>query len=160
MRAGAEPVSATSLAKAMGVSRQIIVGDIALLRAQGKEITATARGYTMAQPQPGGRYVGKLACQHSFEDTGTELRAIVRAGGEVLDVVVEHDLYGEITGQLNVATEEDVELFLRKLQNNETRLLSELTGGVHLHTVACRDAAAFARIKAELCRLNLMYRSN
>ena len=46
------PVSASSLAKEFGVSRQIIVGDIAILRAEGHDISSTPRGYVL--PQIGG----------------------------------------------------------------------------------------------------------
>ena len=45
LSASQAPISATTLSQELGVSRQIIVGDIALLRAAGQEITATARGY-------------------------------------------------------------------------------------------------------------------
>lgn len=38
-----QPVSATALAAQFSVSRQIIVGDIALLRAAGADISATPR---------------------------------------------------------------------------------------------------------------------
>ena len=152
-----EPVSASRLAQQLGVSRQIIVGDIALLRTQGCDIVATARGYMRAKAVVSGRYVGKIACQHSLADTKNELYTIVELGGQVLDVVVEHELYGEITGQLNLASCSDVNAFLQKVANNEARLLSELTDGVHLHTIACRDAAAFETIRAALARQSLLY---
>ena len=42
-----KPVSATALARQYGVSRQIIVGDVALLRAGGEPISATPRGYVL-----------------------------------------------------------------------------------------------------------------
>ena len=153
------PVSASRMATKLKVSRQVIVGDVALLRACGWDIIATARGYLLAPVYPGSRYMGKLACQHSLEQTGQELSTIVRLGGEVLNVVVEHYLYGEITGQLNIATQKDVADFLQRVKDNETRLLSELTGGVHLHTVACRDKATFDAIQQELKEQNILYRS-
>ncbi|GHU81974.1 transcriptional regulator [Clostridia bacterium] len=157
LRGRQSPVSAGSLALQMQVSRQVIVGDIALLRAQGNDVIATVRGYTMALPAQPGRYIGKIACQHTLEDTGRELLSIVELGGEVLDVAVDHYLYGEITGQLNIATPRDVEAFIRKLGQNQARLLSELTGGVHLHAVACRDGAAFKAITARLEELGFLY---
>lgn len=151
------PASAASIARRMGVSRQVIVGDIALLRAQGSDIIATARGYTMAPAHGGGRYVGKVACQHAPADTEAELMTIVEHGGEVLDVVVDHSLYGEITGQLNIATPADVRQFAQKVRSNEVSLLSDLTGGIHLHTVACRDAAAFEAITRALAEGAFLY---
>ncbi|MDR2356360.1 MAG: transcription repressor NadR [Clostridiales Family XIII bacterium] len=149
-------VSAAALAARMRVSRQVIVGDIALLRARGNGIVATARGYIASAPLPAGRYIGKIACRHSFADTEKELATIVALGGEVVDVIVTHRLYGDMTGQLNIATREDVDTFMRNIRNSKERLLSELTDGVHLHTVACRDKAAFDAICAELARLEIL----
>ncbi|MDR1205011.1 MAG: transcription repressor NadR [Peptococcaceae bacterium] len=154
------PVSAASLARQLGVSRQAVVGDVALLRAQGSDVVATARGYTLSSLVPAGRYIGKIACQHSLEDTEKELTAIVRLGGHVADVSVAHFLYGEMTGQLNLSTAQDVEAFVQKVNRNKARLLSELTDGVHVHTVSCRDADTFDRIRAELGRLGLLYGEN
>ncbi|MEG2958447.1 MAG: HTH domain-containing protein, partial [Oscillospiraceae bacterium] len=82
------PVSATKLAQELGVSRQIIVGDVALLRAQGADISATPRGYIGAQPAAG--VTATAACTHGFEDMERELTTIVDEGGEAVDVVVEH----------------------------------------------------------------------
>ncbi|MDR2771162.1 MAG: transcription repressor NadR [Clostridiales Family XIII bacterium] len=155
LRESGEAMSAAALAARMRVSRQVIVGDIALLRAQGNEIIATARGYIMATALPAGRYIGKIACRHSFADAEKELSAIVALGGEAVDVTVTHRLYGDMTGQLNIATREDVDEFMRNIRNSKERLLSELTGGVHLHTVACRDKAAFEAVCAELARLGI-----
>lgn len=151
------PISAASLARQTGVSRQVIVGDIALLRAQGSGILATARGYTMIRPGPPGQCIGKLACQHNQSDTKKELMTIVELGGQVLDVIVEHYLYGEITGQLNIYAPRDVDAFIRKLNRRRARLLSELTDGVHLHTIACADMNVFETIAAELGRMSLLY---
>lgn len=154
-----QPRSAAALAKELGVSRQVIVGDVALLRAQGCAIVATARGYLLEPPVSQARYIGTIACRHSLEDTEIELLAVVERGGEVLDVTVEHELYGEITGRLGIATREDVEAFMASVRGQRARLLSELTGGVHNHTIACKDAAAFRDIVAQLDRMAILYRA-
>jgi transcriptional regulator of NAD metabolism len=156
LRESGEAMRAAALAARMRVSRQVIVGDIALLRAQGNEIIATARGYIMAASVPTGRYVGKIACRHGVADTEKELAAIVALGGEVVDVTVTHRLYGDMTGQLNIATRADVDEFMKNIRNSKERLLSELTGGVHLHTVACRDKTAFEAVRSELARLGIL----
>jgi len=142
----ATPVSASLLAKTLNVSRQVIVGDVALLRAQGHEIIATARGYMI--PKFGGskQYLGKVACRHTAEDTKSELYTIVDLGAEVINVIVEHELYGTITGGLNLANRKDVDLFIEKVELSEIKLLSELTPEVHLHTIACRDKAHFEQV--------------
>lgn len=152
------PINASSLAGELGVSRQVIVGDIALLRAAGLDIIATARGYMLTPVVTSGRFVGKIACQHSLDQTEQELAAIVSLGGEILDVVVSHYLYGEITGQLNITTQADVQDFIRRVRHNEAKLLSELTDGIHLHTVACADKATFDAILAELKAQGFLYR--
>ena len=137
------PISASSLASRLNVSRQIIVGDVALLRAQGHNIIATARGYILADLNSANQYLGKVASQHSPEDTRSELYTIVDQGAVVVNVVVEHEVYGEITGSLNLASRSDIDAFMHKVESSEVKLLSELTMGVHLHTIACRDKAHF-----------------
>jgi len=99
--------------------------------------------------------VGKLACQHTSEETKDELYTIVDAGGEVIDVIVEHELYGELTGRLNITCREDVDEFINKAKN--ARLLSDLTKGVHLHTVACRRGEEFREIKKRLSEKGFLY---
>jgi transcriptional regulator of NAD metabolism len=156
LREQEDAVSAAALARHMHVSRQVIVGDIALLRAHGSEVIATSRGYMLSAPAPSGRYIGKIACRHSVADTEKELFAIVELGGEAVDVTVTHRLYGDMTGQLNISSREDAEAFIRNIKNSKERLLSELTDGVHLHTIACRDKASFEAIRAELARLGIL----
>ena len=53
LKAEEKPVSASTLAKQFNVSRQIIVGDIALLRAGGADISATPKGYVLAREREG-----------------------------------------------------------------------------------------------------------
>ena len=91
LSASQAPISATTLSQELGVSRQIIVGDIALLRAAGQEITATARGYVI--PAQNG-LLRRIACIHSAEETRDELDAMVDCGCTVVDVIVEHPVYG------------------------------------------------------------------
>jgi len=78
LRAASQPVSATALAKTFGVSRQIVVGDVALLRAAGTDITATPRGYVLDQ-NPGG-LIRQAACCHTASDMETELNIMVDNG--------------------------------------------------------------------------------
>ncbi len=92
LRTADRPVSASSLAAELNVSRQIIVGDIALLRAGGAEISATPRGYVLPRATDG--ITRTIACRHTLEQTGTELDILVDNGCTVLDVIVEHPVYG------------------------------------------------------------------
>jgi len=140
------PISASSLAKMLNVSRQVIVGDIALLRAKGHEIIATARGYIVPSFRESNSYLGKVACRHARADTLNELYTIVDLGATVVNVIVEHKLYGEITGGLNLTDRKDVDVFIEKAELSNIRLLSELTMEVHLHTIACNDKVHFEQI--------------
>ena len=144
------PVSATALARRFSVSRQIIVGDVALLRAGGADISATPRGYVAGRGGPG--LECKVACVHAPEEMGRELTAIVDAGGEAVDVIVEHGVYGQLTGALRIRSRHDVEQFLRRVEEREAKPLSDLTGGIHLHTIRCPDQATLDRVLEALDR--------
>lgn len=142
------PVSAAALARRFSVSRQIIVGDIALLRAAGAEILATPKGYVLGRRSAGVERT--VACIHAPEEMEDELNAIVDAGGEVVDVIVEHPVYGQLTGILGVSSRYDVQEFLQRVRTDDARPLSDLTGGIHLHTIRCKDDKTFQRIQKTL----------
>ena len=157
LSAAQSPVSASVLAAELGVSRQIVVGDVALLRAGGAQIDATPRGYQLRPAEKG--YTGILACVHRTEDEmRRELYTVVDQGGVVVDVTVENNLYCEIRGNLNLASRYDVDNFIRQAQNTPESLLSRMTGGVHLHTLRCPDKESFVRIRAALAAQGLLYR--
>ena len=150
------PVSASTLAGQLGVSRQIVVGDVALLRAAGAQVDATPRGYLLRAAASG--YTGLAACCHSTtEGMRRELYAVVDQGGVVVDVIVENALYGEIRANLNVASRYDADAFVRQAEDSPASLLSRMTGGVHLHTIRCADEAAFRRIQAALAEAGVLY---
>ena len=136
-------VSASALAGEFSVSRQIVVGDIALLRAAGEEISATPRGYVLSRREEG--LTRTVACRHPIEGTEQELQIMVDNGCTVLDVVVEHPVYGQLTGQLQIASRYDVRQFIERLDAEDTKPLSTLTDGIHLHNLRCPDEAAFQR---------------
>lgn len=151
-----QPVSAAALARRFGVSRQIVVGDVALLRAGGARIDATPRGYLLGEAAAG--YTGLVACCHSTtEGMRRELYAVVDQGGVAVDVIVENALYGEIRANLNVASRYDADAFVRQAETSPASLLSSMTGGVHLHTIRCADEAAFRRIQAALAEAGVLY---
>ena len=146
------PVTASSLAEHFSVSRQIIVGDIALLRASGLQILATPRGYLMDSPSVHeDKNLGMIACRHTPEQLRDELYTIVDGGATVVDVTIEHTLYGELSGKLDLASRYDVDAFIRKVEEEKNSIpLSALTDGVHLHRIRYRDAESFTRIKEAL----------
>lgn len=145
------PVSASALAGRFGVSRQLIVGDVALLRAGGAPIIAAARGYQL-QTQNG--LLRRTACRHRAEDMQTELQIMVDNGCTVLDVIVEHPVYGQLTGALQLSSRYDVQQFI--LRSNAAQPLSCLTEGVHLHTLSCPDEAAFLRVEEQLAEAGFL----
>ena len=118
-----QPISATALAKLCGVSRQVVVGDVALLRAGGTDIAATPRGYALMQEDRG--ITCRMACCHRGSDMETELNIMVDQGCTVLDVVVEHPVYGQLTGALQLKSRYDVQQFIRR--SAKARPLSLLT---------------------------------
>lgn len=146
LRAAGSPISASALAERFSVSRQVIVGDIALLRSAGTDIMATPRGYVMADAARGA--VRRVAVKHRADEMEAELNAIVDNGCTVLDVIVEHPVYGQLTGALQLTSRYDVAQFIARSAAAEP--LSRLTDGIHLHTLSCPDEAAFRRVKAAL----------
>ena len=148
------PVSAAVLAREHSVSRQIIVGDIALLRAGGMDIAATPRGYVL--PAPAAGLVRTLACRHRADQMEEELNAMVDQGCTVLDVTVEHPVYGQLTGPLQLSNRHEVAEFLRRCSQSDARPLSDLTEGIHLHTLSCPDEDAFQRVRASLAELGVL----
>lgn len=132
-----QAISASTLAKTYKVSRQVIVGDVALLRAQGHPIKATGKGYVLFKEDD--RFIAKIAVDHTENETEDELNTIINLGAYVLDVTVDHPIYGEITGQLNIRNLDDVKSFIKDIHNKNTELLSTLTKGVHLHTLSCES---------------------
>ena len=149
-----KPLSAAALAREFQVSRQIIVGDVALLRAGGMEITATPRGYVL----PGGsRGVQRtFACRHRPEEMEAELNAMVDQGCTVVDVIVEHPVYGQLTGALQLSSRYEVGQFIASCRRSGASPLSNLTEGIHLHTLSCPDEGAARRVEERLRELGFL----
>lgn len=146
-----EAISASKLAKSFGVSRQIIVGDIALLRARGESIIASSKGYTFNPYSEGMAFI--VAVSHSNDRTKEEIQLFIDNDVTLVNVIVSHPIYGELVGNLNIKTQNDLQDFL----NLDGTLLSTLTDGVHLHTILCRDEEHFKDVKKALKENNLLY---
>ncbi len=150
LRGAENPLTGAQLARELGVSRQIIVGDFAILRAAGEEIYATPQGYLLPKRIILQQVTAQLACKHVRGRLGEELAIIIDNGGKVIDVIVEHPLYGEIRAMLMLATRRDLVQFMEQLEKSDAQPLSAITGGVHLHTVEAPDQETLERIKNEL----------
>lgn len=139
-----KPISATTLAKQFNVSRQIIVGDIALIRASGTNITATSRGYLFESSNTNDEYI--IAVKHTNEQLEEELYTIVDLGGSIIDVSVEHPIYGLLNGKLHLYNRYDVDQFIKRTNEENAKPLSCLTEGIHTHTIRCYDKDIYNRI--------------
>jgi transcriptional regulator of NAD metabolism len=149
LQSSEEPVSGAELSKRLNVSRQVIVQDIALLRAVNRNIISTTKGYVLYYQEV--QKVNRcFPVKHSDAEIEDELCTIVDNGGKVLDVIVMHDIYGEISTGLILKSRQDVYDFVEKLKGRKTTPLMELTGGVHLHTVEADSEAILDSIEKKL----------
>ena len=155
-----KPMSASNIAERFDVSRQIIVGDVALLRASGHDIIATQSGYVLNKREEVGdadTYI--LACRHDKVSLESELYTIVDNGGAILSVSVDHPLYGTITQPLDIGSRYDADAFLNKVAVTGAVMLCSLTDGAHLHTIRCANPDAYRRILAGLREKGILYTS-
>lgn len=151
-----DAIVARTLASTFNVSRQVIVGDIALLRASGSSIVSTPKGYILSSQTDDG-VSESIVCQHLPEETKVELYTIVDLGGEVIDVTVEHPIYGQIRGDLRISNRLEVDEFIEKISSNKTALLSNLTEGLHTHTIKAKNRDRLDKIKEKLKSKGFLY---
>jgi len=143
------PISATRLAKQFKVSRQVIVSDIALLRAANNDIISTYKGYIM-QPKESNKVFRIYTVNHTNKQIADELNIIVDCGGKVTNVTVNHTVYGTIAADLYISSRKDVQDFISDLTSNRTRPLKELTNGIHSHKVYADNVEILNLIETKL----------
>lgn len=156
LKNSAEPIPARVLAEKTNVSRQVIVQDISLLKARNESIMATAQGYLYLPAVDTQKPTRLIACCHLPEETEKELTLIVDHGVRILDVIVEHPMYGQLTASLLIKNRQDVKHFIRQIQEKKASLLSELTEGVHLHTLEADTQEQLDEVCAALARENIL----
>lgn len=155
--AAEEPLTGNELAGIMNVTRQVVVQDIALLRAGGLPIIATPSGYVMIERAVKGRALKVFTCRHdTIEKAEEELMIVVENGGKVRDVIIEHPIYGEITGMLNLSTPAAVKNLIGRLKQKDAQMLSSTTDGVHMHTVEAESEAVLDKIAKELSAAGIL----
>lgn len=146
-----QPLSGTALAQQFGVSRQVIVQDIALLRAEHRGILSTNKGYLFrpadAEPQQPKRV---MHVKHSTEQVMEEFMTVIELGGRILDVAVEHELYGQIRVDLLIETAQDAADFCARLAGCHDNPLKVLTDDCHYHTVTAPSHKLLELIEKEL----------
>lgn len=141
------PVSGKKLAECFNVSRQVIVQDIALIRAEGTEIISTNRGYICQLPSEVSRvyYV-----HHDDNRIREELNLIVDNGGKVEDVFINHAVYGELRAELSLDSRKKAEDFIREIESGKSSPLNTITSGFHYHTVKAESEQILNNIESEL----------
>ena len=148
------PIKGNVIAKKYSVTRQVIVKDIAILRAKGKNIIATPDGYIINKNE--NKVKAIIAVTHNEEEMFNEMSIVIKYGGIIEDVIVEHPLYGEITGMLMIKNYNELNKFIQKYKEQRAKLLSVLTNGVHIHTIAAENEEDIKLIITELRKYNFI----
>ena len=148
------PMAGASLAQAAGVSRQVVVQDIALLRSQGWPISSTNRGYVLEREAT--RPTRLFKCHHSVEETADELNLIVDLGGHVRDVLVNHRVYGKLSCELGIASRRDVRAYIDQIHSGKSSPLMLITSGYHFHHVTAESEEVLDEIGDALAQAGFL----
>jgi len=138
-----EPVSGGALSERFGVSRQIVVQDVATLRESGFDILSTNRGYLLQNTSMRERV---FKVRHTTHETEDELNCIIELGGAVVDVFVWHRVYGRIEAPLNIFSKVQIRQFIEGVRSGKSTELMNVTGGYHYHTVRAESEETLDRI--------------
>jgi len=152
-----QPITGSELAAKTNVSRQVIVGDITILKAKKEPIIATSMGYLYLQQHANDQmFELTIACSHVPERTEEELYILVDHGITVKDVKIEHPVYGDLTASIMVSNRNDVKHFMEKVRATGAAYLSELTNGIHLHTISAPTKQALDEAVEALRQANFL----
>ena len=141
------PVSGGTLSKELDVSRQIIVQDISLLRANGATIFSTNKGYLLQEEK---KYSRVFKVYHSDDQVEEELSTIVDAGGQIRDVFVYHKVYGVLKADMGIKSRRDIRSYMEEISSGKSSLLKNVTSGDHYHTIDAESEEILDAIQAEL----------
>ncbi|MFB4158899.1 transcription repressor NadR [Geomicrobium sp. JSM 1781026] len=144
------PLKGGELAERAGVSRQVIVQDMSILRAKEEPVLATAHGYMYMGDGQANNEREWIAVRHAPDEMKDELYTFVDYGLTVNTVVIEHEVYGELSGRIDVSNRRDVDAFCERVTDSGSALLSQLTDGVHLHLVEASRKEQITNAKAAL----------
>ncbi|MDD7281283.1 transcription repressor NadR [Floccifex sp.] len=153
LRQSKDAIPGKSLASMFHVSRQVIVQDIALLRAKDYDIISTSNGYLLNEVSKVSRV---FKVNHTDEQTKEELDCIVDCGGCVEDVFVYHRTYGIVRAQLGIHSRKDVEHFLDDLKTGKSTYLKNVTSNYHYHTVSAPSQIVLDLIEQQLKNKNFL----
>ncbi len=142
-----KPVSGGKLAEMVDVSRQVIVQDMALIRANGIDVISTSRGYIVQ----GGKEVSRVfKVNHTNDQVEEELNMIVDYGAKVTDVFVYHKVYGVIKAPMNIRSRRDVQKYMDDISSGKSTNLLNLTSNYHYHTVVADEEETLDMIQDAL----------
>ncbi|MEE1085747.1 MAG: transcription repressor NadR [Schaedlerella sp.] len=150
------PLSGSALASLFNVSRQVIVQDIALIRASGYDIISTHRGYILTTPHSVQRV---FKVYHNDELTKDELCSIVDLGGTVLNVIVNHKVYGQIEAELGIRSRKNITEFIQAIECGKSSHLKNITSGYHYHTVEADSEETLDQIEDMLREKNILVKN-
>lgn len=142
-----EPIKGSALSEILGVTRQVIVQDIALLRAQDYELLSTTKGYVLVKQKKTERVFKVI---HTEDQVAEEMNLIVDYGGVIEDVFVFHKIYGKVQAKLAIRSRIDVDSFVKDLSLGKSSLLMNVTSGYHYHTVSAPSVKILDLIQKDL----------
>lgn len=143
------PVPGKLLAAEYEVSRQVIVQDIALIRAAGYDIISTNRGYILSGPSVVTRTFKVCHTDGQLEE---ELYSIVDLGGCVKNVMVNHKVYGHLEAPLNITSRRKAAEFIEEIRSGKSSPLKNITSDYHYHVVEADSAETLDLIEEMLDR--------
>ena len=147
IRTSKTPISGTQLAEMLGVSRQVIVQDMALIRANGCDVISTYKGYTFQKKESVSRVYN---VKHTDDELEQELNVIVDMGGNVVNVMVDHKLYGHIEADLHINSRRKVREFIEDMKSGKSSPLKNITSNEHAHLVEAEDEEVLDMIEEQL----------
>lgn len=142
-------ITAQKMADKFGVTRQVIVSDIGVLRAGGSKIVAAKSGYCIDRADDG-MITESIVCRHTAADTLKEFYIVLECGGVICNVIIEHPIYGQLGADLNIRSRSDADAFVLKAKASKASQLSELTDGLHIHTVKLPSQEAYEQLRERL----------
>jgi len=155
------PVKGSMLAEKFMVSRQVIVQDIAILRARDVRIQANSNGYYIPKPSNAKRNIKTVFVRHQgYDEIEKELQIIVDLGGKILDVIVMHPIYGEIRCPLEINSRYELDQFIKESGKSKAAPLASLTNGEHIHTLEVPNDIIFEKILKALDEMGILMKAD
>lgn len=149
LKHSAVPISGTALANEFSVSRQVIVQDIAVVRASGYDILSTNKGYLLKQKAVHKRVIKFVNTDGSMEH---KMNTIVDFGGSILDIFVYHAVYGKLVANLDIHSRRDIQAFLHEYEKDDDNPVKAITTGTYYHTISADSEETLDLIESALSK--------